>query len=139
MRPFYVCSNVNQPTQVSLPAARRLALGVILGQLAITVLVALIALAVAGTRAAWSALLGGGISALASLALYAFAFRHPAGTDPRLIARGFYLGEATKLAVTILLMAWSLVWLKPSLAAMMAAYIATLAAYWFALGWRARD
>lgn len=130
---------MNQPSKVSLPDARRRALSVVLGQAVITGLAALVAWAVAGSRAGWSALLGGGISTVASLALYALAFRHRAGTDPRQIARGFYLGEATKVGVTILLMAWSLVWLRPSPLAMLATYIATLLAYWVALARPAKE
>jgi ATP synthase protein I len=126
-------SQVNQPLQVTLPDARRMALGVVIGQAAISAASAAIAWVVADMRAGWSALLGGGISTLASLALYALAFRHRAGTDPRDIARGFYLGEATKVGVTIVLMVLALVLWQPSLLAMMAAYIATLMVYWLAL------
>jgi F0F1-type ATP synthase assembly protein I len=70
---------------------------------------------------------------LASLAVYGLAFRHRAGTDPRRITRGFYLGEATKVGVTIVLMIAALVFWRPVLLAMMAAYIATIVAYWLAL------
>ena len=124
---------VNQPLQVSLPDARRMAFSVVIGQAAVTAASGLIAWAVADVRAGWSALLGGGISTVASLALYALAFRHSAGTDPRRIARGFYLGEATKVAVTIVLMVLALVLWQPSLLAMMLTYIATLLVYWLAL------
>ncbi len=124
---------VNQPLQVSLLDARRSARSVVFGQAAITVLGGLVASAIAGSHAGWSALLGGGISTLASLALYALAFRHRAGTDPRLVVRGFYLGEATKVGVTIVLMVLALVLWRPSLLAMMSTYIATLLVYWVAL------
>jgi ATP synthase protein I len=124
---------VNQGIYVSLPDARRQALSVVIAQLAITGLAALTAWAWAGERAGWSAALGGGISSLAPLAVYGLAFRHRAGTDPRRIARGFYLGEATKVGVTIVLMIAALVFWRPVLLAMMAAYIATIVAYWLAL------
>lgn len=124
---------MNQPLQVSLSAARRMSLSVVAGQAVITVVATLVAWMVAGNRAGWSALLGGGISTLASLAMYASAFRHRAGTDPRQVARGFYLGEATKVGVTIVLIVLALVLWRPSLPAMMLAYMATLSAYWVAL------
>ena len=60
---------VNQPLQVSLPDARRMAYSVVIGQAAVTAASGLIALAVADMRTGWSALLGGGISTVASLAL----------------------------------------------------------------------
>ena len=124
---------MNQPLQVSLPDARRMAMSVIIGQAAISAASGLVAWAVADMRAGWSALLGGGISTLASLALYVLAFRHRAGTSPLKIARGFYLGEATKVGVTIALMVLALVLWQPSLLAMMLTYIATLLVYWLAL------
>ena len=110
-----------------------MAMSVIIGQAAISAASGLVAWAVADMRAGWSALLGGGISTLASLALYVLAFRHRAGTSPLKIARGFYLGEATKVGVTIALMVLALVLWQPSLLAMMLTYIATLLVYWLAL------
>jgi len=80
-----------------------------------------------------SALIGGGISALASLALALIGFASKAGTNPETIARSFYVGEATKLAVTVTLFVVVFITVKISFAAFFGAYIATLFVYWIAL------
>ena len=54
---------------LELPQARRLAASVVLGQVVITVLAAAICFAVWGRTSGLSALVGGGISAIASAAL----------------------------------------------------------------------
>src|SRR5688572_31880386 len=50
-----------------------------------------------------SALVGGGISAIASAALAVIGFAAPAGAPAERVARAFYVGEATKLAITVAL------------------------------------
>ena len=57
---------------IDLALARRLALSVVLGQAAVTVICALAAWLISDSRAAISAALGGGISTLASLAMAIF-------------------------------------------------------------------
>ncbi|MCS6947175.1 MAG: ATP synthase subunit I [Steroidobacteraceae bacterium] len=122
-----------QPLQVTSPAARRSALSVIATQAAITALVAAVAWALAGVRAGWSALLGGSVSVAASLALWALAFRLGPKAEPRALARAFYLGEATKYAVTVALLVVALQWLRPAVGWFIGAFAATLLAYWLAL------
>ena len=66
---------------LQLPQARRLAMSVVLGQVAITVVAAIICFAVWGRIAGVSALVGGGISVLASAALVLPA-KHAIGVMP---------------------------------------------------------
>ena len=118
---------------LELPQARRLAGSVVLGQVVITVVAAAICFAIWGRTAGLSALLGGGISVAASAALALIGFSAPAGAAPATIARKFYIGEGTKLAVTVALFAAVFLTMKVSAAALFGAYIATLFVYWIAL------
>jgi ATP synthase protein I len=118
---------------LELPQARRLAGSVVLGQVVITIVAAALCFAVWGRIAGVSALVGGGISALASLALVLIGFAAKAGASPENIARSFYVGEATKLAVTVALFVVAFTTLNVSFAALFGTYIATLFVYWIAL------
>ncbi len=80
-----------------------------------------------------SALVGGGISVLASAALVLIAFGSPAGSDPERVARAFYVGEGVKLALTVVLFVVVFLTMKVSFAALFGTYIATLFIYWIAL------
>jgi ATP synthase protein I len=113
--------------------ARRLAYSVVLGQAVVTGVVALLSFAIAGRLAAVSALLGGGISTLASLAMTALSFRKSFAADAQRAVSGFYVGEAVKLAVVVVLFVLVLRTLKVSPLAMFAAYMATFFVYWVAL------
>ena len=64
---------------------------------------ALICFAVWGRISGLSALVGGGISVLASAAMVLIGFASPAGSDPERVARAFYVGEGVKLALTVVL------------------------------------
>jgi F0F1-type ATP synthase assembly protein I len=88
---------------LELPQARRLAASVVLGQVVVTVVAA------------------------------AICFAAPAGAPAERVARAFYVGEATKLAVTVALFVLVFVTMKVSFAALFGAYIATLFVYWIAL------
>ena len=118
---------------LELPQARRLAGSVVLGQVVITVVAALLCFAVWGRIAGLSALVGGGISVLASAALAVFGFGAPAGATAERVARMFYVGEAAKLGVTVTLFVVVFLTMQVSFAAMFGAYIATLFVYWIAL------
>jgi ATP synthase protein I len=118
---------------LELPQARRLAMSVVLGQVAITVVSAIICFAVWGRVAGISAAAGGAISFLASAALVFIGFAPRAGAAPERVARAFYLGEGVKLAVTVALFVVVFLTLKVSFAALFATYIATLFVYWIAL------
>lgn len=118
---------------IDLPNARRLALGVVIGQAVVTAIVALVSFMMAGPTAAVSALLGGGISTVASLAMAVLSFAHPAGVDAGRAVRAFYVGEAVKLVVVIVLFVVVLKVMKVSPLALFAAYVATFFVYWVAL------
>jgi len=109
---------------------------VVLLQGVAALLVTLVAWALGGEAAAWSALAGGAAcvvpNGLFALRLAAAA-RRPQGTS----AATFFVGEFVKVASTVALLAlvvWAyrdLVWL-----AMIAAVIVTLKSYLIALSWR---
>ncbi len=118
---------------IDLPNPRRLALSVVLGQAAVTLVCALVSLVLAGPRAATSALLGGGISSLASLAMALLAFGRTAATDPQRAIRAFFVGETAKVAVVIVLFAVVLKTMRVVPLAMLGSYIATFLVFWVVL------
>jgi ATP synthase protein I len=118
---------------IDLPNPRRLALGVVLGQAAVTLLCAAVSLALADAHAALSAVLGGGISSVASLAMALVGFRNTAATDPQRVLRAFFAGEAAKVAVVIVLFAVVLKTMTVVPLAMLGSYIATFIVFWFLL------
>lgn len=119
---------------IDLPAAKRLAFGIVLGQAAVTVIAALVAWMAAGRTAAVSALLGGGIATLASLAMAAVAFRHSGAVSPARLLGRFFGGEALKLVVVVALFVAVLHWLHPAPLALLITFGATFVVYWLALG-----
>ena len=122
-------------TGVSIDAAqaRRVAFTVVFWQGAVTVVVAIVSYVMAGRLAAVSALIGGGISTLASLVMAALSFRRSSLASPHSAVRGFYVGEAAKLATVVVLFTMVLRTMKVSPLAMFAAYVATFFVYWVAL------
>jgi ATP synthase protein I len=118
---------------IDLPNPRRLALSVVLGQAAVTLLCALASLGIADSRAAISALLGGGISCLASLAMALIGFGKEAATDPQRAIRAFLVGETAKVLVVIVLFVVVLKSMKVVPLAMLGSYIATFFVFWVAL------
>jgi ATP synthase protein I len=118
---------------IDVPNARRLAFGVVLGQAAVTAIAALLSWAIGGQLAAVSALIGGGISTAASLAMAALSFSGSAATDPQRAIRAFYVGEAVKLALVVVLFVVVLKLMKVAPLALFAAFMATFFVYWIAL------
>lgn len=118
---------------IELPNVRRLAFAVVLGQAAVTVAVALACVAFAGERVAVSALLGGGIGTLTSLAMVAVAFGGWASGSAERMLVAFYAGEVAKLVLVVALFTAVLWWLKPSPGALLGAYGATFLVYWIVL------
>ena len=57
----------------------------------------------------------------------------PAGAAAERVARAFYVGEAAKLGVTVVLFVVIFVSMQVSFAALIGTYIATLFVYWLAL------
>jgi ATP synthase protein I len=118
---------------IDLPHARRLAFMCVRAQVVVTVVVAAVSLAVAGPRAAWSAVVGGGASTLASVAMALLAFGRWAGAGAERMLLAFYLGEIAKITVVIVALVVALVSMKVNPAAMISAYVATFLVYWVVL------
>ena len=118
---------------IDLPDARRLALSVVLGQAAVTLICALAAWLIFDSRAALSAALGGGISAAASLAMALLGFGGRSATDPERAVRAFFVGEIAKIAVMIVLFVAVLKTIKVVPLAMLGTYVATFFVFWVAL------
>jgi ATP synthase protein I len=118
---------------LELPQARRLAGSVVLGQVVVTVVAAVICFAIWGSTAGWSALMGGGISSLASLVMVALSFRKSSSATPINALLGLVVGEAAKLTTVVVLFVLVLRTLKVSPLAMLGAFAATLIIYWVAL------
>lgn len=113
--------------------ARRLALGIVVGQLGITLSISAGGLVVGGPRAGVSALLGGGIGTLASLYMVVSMFRPGASTEPEKIISRVYRGEFYKLVITAGLFSLVLLSIDVSFGPMLGGFAATLLVYWFAL------
>jgi F0F1-type ATP synthase assembly protein I len=111
--------------------ARRLALSVVLGQAVVTVICAFVAWLIADARAALSALLGGGISTAASLAMALLGLG--GRLEPHRAMRAFLVGETAKIAVAIALFVTVLKTVKVVPLAMLGTYVATFFVFWVAL------
>ena len=118
---------------IDLPNPRRLALGVALGQAAVALIAALLCWVIADSRAALSAALGGGISSAASLVMALLSFGNGASKDPLRAIRAFFVGEAAKVTVVIVLFVVVLKTMKVVPLAMLGAYIATFFVFWIVL------
>jgi ATP synthase protein I len=118
---------------IDLALARRLALSVVLGQAGVTVICAFLAGLIAGPHAALSALLGGGISTVASLAMALLGFRGRAALDPQRAVRAFFVGETAKIALMIVLFVVVLKTMQVVPLAMLGTYVATFFVHWVAL------
>jgi ATP synthase protein I len=117
---------------IDLARARRLAYGVVLGQAGVSAIAALIAFALAGREAAISALLGGGIATLGSLAMALLVFASAVANAQRIVA-AFYVGEALKLTTVVVLFVVVLRTVRVVPLAMLASFAATYLVYWIAL------
>jgi ATP synthase protein I len=113
--------------------ARRLALSVVLGQAAVSLICALAAWLIANSNAALSAALGGGISTVASLVMALLGFRGRSAMDPQRAVLTFFVGETAKIAVMIVLFVAVLKTMKVVPLAMLGAYVATFFVFWVAL------
>jgi ATP synthase protein I len=103
-------------------------------QAALTVVIALVCLLQWGREAALSAAIGGGIGAASNLTLAVLVFGRPRRELSELV-RAFYVGEAAKIGVTIVLFVLVLATLKGMLVpgALFGAFVATFLAQWFVL------
>ena len=118
---------------IDLALARRLALSVVLGQAAVTLICALAAWLISDSRAAISALLGGGISTVASLVMAFLGVGGRSAADPQRALRVFFVGETAKIAVMIVLFIAVLKTMKVVPLAMLGTYAATFLVFWLAL------
>jgi ATP synthase protein I len=118
---------------IDLPIARRLALSVVLGQAAVSIVCALLAWLIAGSHAALSAGLGGGISTAASLAMALLGFGARSAADPQRAVRAFFVGETAKIVLMIVLFVVVLKTMKVVPLAMLGTYVATFLVFWVAL------
>lgn len=118
---------------IDLALARRLALSVVLGQAAVSVICAFAAWLISDSRAAISAALGGGISTVASLAMAIFGLGGRSAADPQRALRTFFVGETAKIAVMIVLFVVVLKTTKVVPLAMLGTYAATFLVIWLAL------
>jgi F0F1-type ATP synthase assembly protein I len=110
---------------------RRQALAVVLGQTLLGAIVAIACLAVWGSRAGASALLGAGIGITATT-LMAFAMlRHGDGADPQRVAWSFFTGWVVKIVFTLALLVVAFRSKRVDAAPLLAAYVATFFGYWF--------
>ena len=113
--------------------AKRVTRTVLLIQLLVTLLSAAVSLVLGSAHAAYSALVGGGVSTLATLYFASQVFSVPIGSPAAKIARAFYWGELVKLLLTIILLSIALLWLDVSPLPLLLAYMAALMADWLAL------
>lgn len=119
---------------VELPGLRRVAYGVVLAQAVITALLAALCYLVWGAKTATSVALGGGIGVAANLTLALVVFRKGARALAELV-RAFYVGEAAKIGVTIVLFVVVLATMKGKLVpgALFGAFAATFLVHWLML------
>ncbi|MFO1429155.1 MAG: ATP synthase subunit I [Candidatus Competibacteraceae bacterium] len=112
--------------------AKRATKRIVVIQTTITLLAAVACLLV-NVKAAYSAVVGGGISIIATLYFARQVFSLPVGTPPEKIATRFYLGEALKIGLTVILFSIAIVGLRVSFLPLFLTYAATLMAYWLVL------
>jgi len=110
---------------------RRQALAVVLGQVLLGAIVAIACLAVWGSRAGASALLGAGIGITATSMMALAMLRHGAGADPQRVAWSFFTGWVVKIVFTLALLVLAFRSRKFDAAPLLAAYVATFFGYWF--------
>ncbi len=102
-------------------------------QLLVTLLAAAASFAFNSLQAAYSALVGGGISTVATLYFASTVFSIRIGSPAAKIARAFYMGEVVKMLLTVILLSVALLWFDVSPLPLLLAYMAALMAYWLAL------
>ena len=121
-------------TAIELPDLRRAAFGLVLAQLILTAVITLGCLAFWNRNAALSAAVGGGIGVAANLVLALVVFRRSGRTLAEIVS-AFFVGEAAKFGVTIVLFVVVLVTLKKMLVpgALFGAFVATFLVHWLVL------
>jgi ATP synthase protein I len=115
------------------PSAKKATTTIVLTQSTITLLAALAGFVLADLKAAYSAVVGGGISIIATLYFAQRVFSLRPGTPAAKIARRVYAGEAIKLVLTAALFFAVVKWLNVSFLPLFLTYAITLLAYWLVL------
>jgi ATP synthase protein I len=121
------------PSIVDFRSVRRQALAVVGGQMAVAVCGGLICYLLLDTRSAVSALVGGTISAAATLAQVVVGLPNSEGKPPRAVLHSFFRGSAMKLFVTVVLFVLALRGRNLAPAPLLVTYVATFFVYWVAL------
>ena len=112
-----------------LEAVRR----VVILQVCITIGAAVIAALGWGTVSAWSSLVGGTLGAIPTL-VYWCATQLIAGTRPAKVVGAHLLAEFLKIATTLVLFAFAIIFLREiQIIPMVATFTLTLGAYWITL------
>jgi ATP synthase protein I len=119
---------------VELPGLRRVAYGVVLAQAVLTASLAVLCYIPWGLNVAFSVALGGGIGTAGGLALAVIVFRKGTRELSELV-RAFYVGEAAKFGVTIVLFVVVLTTMKRVLVpgALFGAFVAAFLVHWLML------
>lgn len=118
---------------IDLPAAKRLAFGVVRGQAVVTAAAALAGFAFGGPHTAISCALGGAIGTIASLGMALMAFGGKAPATAARILGTFYAGEVVKVVLAVISFILVLKLTGASPLPMFAAYMATFLVYWIVL------
>ena len=121
------------PSAMQCLGAKQVTRKIIAIQLLVTLLIVAVSAIFSNAQAAYSALIGGGVSTLATLYFASQVFSVRIGSPAAKIARAFYLGELVKLLLTVVLLSIALLWLNVSPLPLLLAYMAALMAYWLAL------
>jgi F0F1-type ATP synthase assembly protein I len=123
---------------IDLASAQRIGGRVVLGQAVTTAVVAALSLVLAGPIGLGSALLGGGINTLATLAMVLIAFGGRTRADAQSAVLTFFLGEFAKLAVMIVLFVVVLKVFEVAPLPLFGAFLGTFAVNWIVLARLAR-
>jgi ATP synthase protein I len=125
------CSQQLKPARVT--GAKQVTRTIACVQLLVTLLATLLAFGFGDAQAAYSALVGGGISTLVTVYFAAQVFSVRIGSSAAKIARAFLVGEVVKILLTVALLSIAFLWLEVSPLPLLLAYMAALMAYWLAL------
>lgn len=108
----------------------RQALAVVLGQVVLGAVVAAACLAMLGTRAGASALLGAGIGVAATTLMALAMLRHAGAATAGRAVIGFFTGWLVKVGFTVALLVMAFRSPKVDAVPLLAAYAATFLGYW---------
>lgn len=114
--------------QQGLRGARRL----FIGQLGVSILIAIALTCFAGTKAGLSAILGGLVSAIPNAVFAIKLFQYQGARAAKQIVNSFYIGEVLKIILSIVLFALVFIFFKIVPLVFFATYIVVQMMVWFA-------